>query len=413
MKKSVWVFSSLLVVLAISVAANGQGLLNKLKNKANQEVNKLENKVVSPGSQDTKANKNKLSANVSRNVVLKIGANESIDYSESCITLGASINQVSVITRDIKENGNMQCFRYENGTRTAVSCQNPVRDCSHSSLQCSYNKLRSLELDSDEAKKFIVDETESHSIAVPAISDQQLKMMSAYMTKEQIDEMKKTMAEAQKQTAGKNYTVVKSRSIKFNGKTYGPFNQLSQFYLTPDSKNFYAVVVEASQGGSNLNYKVISSGSNATIPIAGMIAPLSCIAASDNSEFAILVPTNEMKYQVLTSKGKTIDVGDMSRFGGVWYTPAGNHFALLANNQLSVDGKVLKTFDGVAPEACDLFVTADGKGLTTVINNVLSFADGDYFEYPMQIALVNVNGKLNYKWLAFENQEIVVYQKPY
>lgn len=412
MKKSVWVSTFLLAALVLSVAAHGQGLLNKLKNKANQEVNKLENKVVSPGTQDTKPNKNKLSANVSRTVVVKIGANESIDYSESCISLGASINQVSLITRDVKENGNMQCYRYENGTRTAVSCQNPVRDCGHSSLQCSYNKLRSIELGSDEAKKYIVDETESHALATPAISDQQLKMMSAYMTKEQIDEMKKQLAEAQKQTAGKNYTVIKSQSIKFNGKTYGPFKQLNQFYLSADTKNFYAVVVEASQT-SSLNYKVISSGTNATIPIAGMIAPLSCIAAGDNSEFAVVVPTNEMKYQVLTSKGKTINLGDMTRFGGVWYTPSGNHFAILLNNQLSVDGQVLKTFDGVAPDPCDLFVTADGKGLTTVINNILSFADGDYFEYPMQIALVTVNGKLNYKWLAFENQEVVVYQKPY
>ena len=413
MKKSLWFSAFLLPVLVISSTASAQGLLNKLKNKANQEVNKLENKVVSPtGGQGTKPNKNRLNANVSRTVVVKIGPNESIDYSESCITLGSSINQVSIIARDTRENGTVQCFRYENGTRTAVSCQNPVRDCIHSSLQCSYNKLRSIELASDEAKKYIVDETESHALATPAISDQQLKMMSAYMTKEQIDEMKKQLAEAQKQTAGKSYTVVKSQSIKFNGKTYGPFKQLGQFYLTPDTKTFYAVVIEASQA-SNLNYKVISSGSIATIPIAGLLAPMSCIAAADNSDFAVVVPTNEMKYQVLSSKGKTIAISDISRFGGVWYTPAGNHFAMILNNQLSVDGQILKTFDGVAPEACSLYVTADGKGVTTVINNVLSFADGDYFEYPMEIALVTSNGKLYYKWLAFENQEVVVYQKPY
>ncbi|HCW07998.1 MAG TPA: hypothetical protein DGG95_11615 [Cytophagales bacterium] len=400
----------LLAAIASANVSLGQGLLKQLKNKAAQEVNKLERNIPNSAPKPS-PNKNKLSANVSRTVLVKIGSNESIDYSESCISLGASIDQVSIITRDVKENGSMQCFRYENGTRVSAPCQNKLRDCGHSSLQCSYNKLRSIDLESDEAKNYIVDETESHSMATPGVSDQQLKMMEAYMTKEQLDAMKKQLAEAQKQTAGKTYTTVKSRTIKFNGKSYGPFNQLSQFYLTPDSKCFYAVTLEIDQS-MNYTYKVITSASNASIQLPGMIAPLSCIAASDNSEFAIVAPNKEMKYQVLTSKGKTLSIPDMTRFGGVWYSPS-NHFAMLSNNQLSVDGQIIKTFEGVAPDACGLYVTSDGKGLTTINNNIISFADGDYFEYPMEIALTNSGGKINYKWLAFENQELVVYQKPY
>jgi len=70
------------------------------------------------------------------------------------------------------------------------------------------------------------------------------------------------MAEAAKQTQGKTYETPVNSSISFNGKQYGPFKQVSQFFLTPEGKNFYAVVTEDSKGGMTLAYRMISSASS-------------------------------------------------------------------------------------------------------------------------------------------------------
>jgi hypothetical protein len=237
--------------------------------------------------------------------------------------------------------------------------------------------------------------------------------MSAYMTKEQMEQVKKQLAEAQKQTANQSYSTVKSRTVQFNGKKYGPYSQLSQFYLTPDAKNFYAVTLDIDQA-MHYTYRVISSASAATITIQGMTPPMSCAAAADNSEFAVVTINDQGKYHILTSQGKTIEIPDAGNFRDVWYSSVGNHLMILSGNNLSYDGQVIKTFDNsYSIEPCNLYVASDGKGVTSIKDNVISFADGDRFEYPLKIALVNGGGKMYFKWLALENQEVVIYQKPY
>jgi len=56
-------------------------------------------------------------------------------------------------------------------------------------------------------------------------------------------------------------------------------------------------------------------------------------------------------------------------------------------------------------------VTPDGK-ITEIKDNTISFGDGDYFQFPLKVALINSGGKTYFKWLALEDREIVVYQKP-
>jgi hypothetical protein len=96
----------------------------------------------------------------------------------------------------------------------------------------------------------------------------------------------------------------------------------------------------------------------------------------------------------------------------VWFSPTGNHVMYISGKQLYRDGQVIKTFDDFYPKPCDLFLNPDGQSLT-YIHNGISFADGDYFQYPLQVTIANVSGKPHYKWLAIEGNEAVVYQKPY
>jgi len=403
------------VLFAIVLAATSsfaQGLLNKLKNKANQEVNKLENG--SSSSTGTSSSKNKLSANVTRSVVVKLGTDEIFDYSENCIDLGSSLDQISFIIS--KQNGNsMQCYAYKNGTRSPVACPTGSNSGCQTSLQCSYSELKEIEMNEDEFKKYVSTETDSHTFQAPTISDQQMKMMAAYMTPAQIDELKKSMAEAQKQN-GQTYSTMKSNTITFNGKKYGPYKLVSKFYLTSDRRNFYAIAGESKDpNSSQIKNKMITSASAKTISLGDYDSPVSCLASHDNAEFGyVAFGSSGQKYVVTVSSGKTFELPLTSGFSGAWFSATGNHVLFLSQTQLYLDGQVIKTFaNDEYPKACDLFVSSDGKGVTIIKDNKVSFADGDYFEYPLKIAIVNVGGKTYYKWMALENKDVVVYQKPY
>lgn len=393
------------IVLAIAANASAQGLLNKLKDKAKQEVNKIE----SP-STPKEQSKNKLSANVTRTVVVTLSADETFDYSENCIDLGSSLNQVSFIVNKRSGNGT-QCFSYKNGTRTPVTCPNTDTNCG-GTMQCNQYKLRDVSLTSDEGKKYVITKTETHSIATPAISDEQMKQMSAYMTKEQMETVKKQMAEAAQQTQGKSYETPVNSTISFNGKQYVPFKQVSQFFLTPDGKNFYAVITEDSKDGMTLAYRMITSASASTLLAPGLAPPALCFVAPDQSEFGMYAMTNEQKFVIITSSGKTYSMGQ-EQSAGIWY--ASNHVIALTTDYTSTkvyrDGQLLQTFNDGSHDPCKIFVSPDGK-ISEIKDNVISFADGDYFQFPLKVTLVSNGGKSQFKWLALEDREIVVYQKP-
>ncbi len=404
----------LLIVVLITTSSFAQ-LLNKLKNKANQEVNKLENGTTSSSTTPgTPPSKNKLSANVTRTVVVKLGADEIFDYSENCIDLGASFDQISFIVS--KQSGtSSQCYAYKNGTRTSIACPTSGNSGCQTSLQCSYSALKELDMNNGEYAQYVTNEMESHTVQQPTITDQQMKTMAAYMTPAQLEEMKKNMAEAQKQTAGKSYSTIKSSTITFNGKKYGPYKQVLKFDLAADGKNFYAIVGDPKDANSpQMQNKMITSASTKIMTLADFDTPMACLAAPDNSDFGyVVLGMSSQKYEIITSSGKTYSLPVSSGFGGVWYSSTGNHIVYLSQNQILIDGQVIKTFTNESPKPCDLFVSSDGKGVTEIKNNILSFSDGDYFEYPLKVAIVNVGGKPYYKWLALENKDVVVYQKPY
>lgn len=406
-----------LSIIALSIGAAHAQLLNKLKNKANQEVNKEVDKLDkgATSSAPTAPNKNKLSANVTRSSVVKLNADEAFDYSENCIDLGTSLDQISFIISKPSGSSN-QCYTYKNGTRTPVACPNGSSSGCQTVPQCSYSALRELEMNSDEFKKYVTNETESHSIQQPTMTDEQMKAMAAYMTPEQLAELKKQLAEAQKQTAGKSYSTIKSSTVSFNGKKYGPYKLVQKVFISPDGKNFFAIVGESKSANSDqMQNKVVTSVSAKTLTLGDMDSPVSCFVSPDNSDFGyVSMGLTSQKYIVATSSGKTYERPFATGFTGVWFSAVGNHVIFLSQNQLSMDGQVIKTFGNEGtPNPCDIFVSSDGKGATIIKDNKVSFADGDYFEYPMKVAIVYVGGKPYYKWMALENKEVVVYQKPY
>ena len=400
-----FLFASL---FAVAYDGRAQGVLNKLKNKALQEVNALENAKSSKPAVNTH---NKLSGNVSRTVAARLGSDETFDYGENCIDLGASIEQVSFIST--RRNGSAtQCFAYRNGVRTSIACPQSSQNgnCS-GSVQCSYAELRTP--GQDEMKSYVETKTASHAMPSPSLSEDQIKAMSAYMTPAQVAELRKSLAAAQTQTANQSYSTVESVAINFNGQHYGPYKQLQSFMLSPGNQHFYAVVTEDAGAGMP-QMEIVSSMLKDVIKLAGYAAPLALAASDDQSELAYVALGSDQNYTISTSSGKSYAMPIANGFGGVWYAAGSTHVLAVSQNQLFRDGQVIKNLTaGESTSPCSLYVSADGKSLTVIRDNKISFSDGDYFEYPLKISVVKVNGSPYYRWLAFENQEVVIYQKPY
>jgi hypothetical protein len=245
--------------------------------------------------------------------------------------------------------------------------------------------------------------------------DDAVKMAEAAMTPEEKADFEKEI-KAQKaerdgkgiSTKGMNISIPESQTINFNGKSYTVYS-VSKFYLSPDNKHFYAEVLEDKTSKES---KIITSASPTFIKSSFPITEL--FASPDNSEFAVYRMTLDQKYEVTTSKGKTYPASDLRTFNGAWYSPMGNHIVIYSSNDLYLDGVLVKKLEENAQiKPCDLFISPDGKEVTIKKGNMLYFNDGDFFQFPLQVALVNVGGKSYFKWLALENNELAAYQKPY
>ncbi len=407
MKNLFFVFLIIALVI-VAPFSYGQGFVNKLKDNAKKEAKKIE-KSTGAQPQVTGANRNKLSTNVTRAVAVTLAEGEAFNYSENCIDLGATLSQVSFIVT--KQNGNAtQCYSYKNGKKIAIACPDGSNPNCQTGLACSYFKLRNIELSSDEIKKYVTNQTQTNKMQAPSVSDEQLKLMAAYMTPAQLEEVKKNLKEAAKQADNQTYSVVIGSTINFNGKTFGPYKQILQFMLTPDNKHFYASI---SEGEATPKYKLITSASSATLTAPGLLPPMAILASADNSEFAVYATGDGQNYKILSSSGKSYDVPNPGWFHSAWYTATGNHVIAYVRNELYMDGRMIKTFDENSNyEPCNLFIDSDGKNISVVKDNIISFGDGDRYEYPLKISLVNIGGKAYFKWMALENREVVVYQKP-
>src|SRR5882724_5816112 len=104
------------IILAITFV-QAQGLLDKLKDKAKQEVKKLES---------------------------------------------TSLNQVSFIINK-RVGSTSQCLSYKNGIRLRVPCPTDNSNCG-GSLQCSLYKLREINPSEEEGKKYVNAKTETNKI---------------------------------------------------------------------------------------------------------------------------------------------------------------------------------------------------------------------------------------------------------
>jgi len=212
-----------------------------------------------------------------------------------------------------------------------------------------------------------------------------------------------------------------SFTIKFNGKTYGPFANLL-FFQTNENKSAFAASVTDMSLGKKL---IFSNGKS--FPIDGMVGS---IKFSPDGSFALArvgfdyqsgnFDPSKINMEQITSF--TIITSDGAKFGpfngekvtesDIWFTKTtGNHWFIRNDNNLLLDGKPFMKM----PEnsgRCDLWFSADCKRYAVAKYDNVRFSDNSTIPYPIQTSLFYKDGKAYLRCVTIENEkEINVYTK--
>lgn len=227
-----------------------------------------------------------------------------------------------------------------------------------------------------------------------------------------------------KQGAMEQYIDFSTGSVKFKGKTFGPYGQLTTFFLSDDEQNFYATALSADMKiffFDNRDRKV----ELITIPDEVLISPdgskaFAVVKGSFNPfdpksmEYMMSHPEelNNPPVNLVGIDGKTYGPFTSGDFSDAWFLPSGQ-LVIYNNKQISLDGTVLFESQEYISK-CDLWISRNGKDYAWADYEHLTFSDGTKYQAPLAIKYVETNGKGYLKWLSLEDQtRLVFYKRPF
>jgi hypothetical protein len=213
--------------------------------------------------------------------------------------------------------------------------------------------------------------------------------------------------------------------IKFGGKVYGPFMTVIQFYLTCNGNGFLAVIMT-----DEMKYRIVTSeGKNMELP--GMLewVKLSADGKQGLIGFGMTIDPAKIdmskinmddfnKFSITDLNGTALGTFDRNQIHAddFWFCKSGgNHWFMDKNSgEIYRDGQPLKNLPPNYSD-CDLWFSEDGKQIA-----VVDYGQGELVEStsiwkiksPLQLTTYQKNGKTWIKWISLENdKELVVYNR--
>jgi hypothetical protein len=199
-------------------------------------------------------------------------------------------------------------------------------------------------------------------------------------------------------------------TLKYGGKTFGPFQSILEFYANSDKKSFSGIVMKDGK-------PQLISPSGITIEIDGQPG------------FTHPSPTGN-KLMVTTVKEKDnvapeayIYFQDGKKFGP--YNPVkinpnnpafsktgGDNWLLTMNSKLFINGIKVKDLINEDISPANVWLTPDGKRFVIIVFNRLEFSDGTIIKDPLKFRISVLQNKITVWWLSVENEkDIVLYSK--
>lgn len=208
--------------------------------------------------------------------------------------------------------------------------------------------------------------------------------------------------------------------ITFQGKSFGPFQQVLQIQVTPDKSRFYALAAKngelrfLSSDGRNVpaagmpaNIEVSPDGTKAVAQCQGAVTIIDGVKV-DMSKIDPTTFDDTCLYAIDGTKLGPFHKGQ--DFGEVWFAAGSQNWLFDLGKALYLNGKPLRTF----PHHVDkrTFWFDDDTHYAWIDADELCFADGAKYPYPVMIRNEKRGGKTVLCWIALlKNGDVVAYQR--
>jgi len=215
-----------------------------------------------------------------------------------------------------------------------------------------------------------------------------------------------------------------SGSIKFQGKTYGPYGQVMKLCISENGQNFYAVALDSEMkimffdknnrkvelGGMPEDLIISPDGSKAFAVIKGEINPF------DPESMARIMANpeeyNNPKVKLVGINGTIYGPYVSNNYNDAWFVPPAK-LVIYGNQEVSLDGEFLfKSQDYISK--CDIWVSSNGKDYAWANYENLIFSDGSKYTAPLSIKYILVGGQAMLKWVSLDNEKnLTLYSRPF
>lgn len=374
--KQLCLFTLSVCLLHLSTDAEAQ-LLKKLKDKANEQINKAtgvnsadNNTTTSTVTGQSSSSPSGFTSDQLKNVesttIYQLAEGERIDYRESRIMIGSG-NKISGLVI-VDKTGSR--YVVENGVKKGPFPAKSV-------------PLDFLKRDND-AKE----------------SEQ------AYDANEMINIYQNYV----KSDDDKSY-------IQFNGKKFGPFSLLEAMKVNQQKTKFVALVSNDISDDQKEKYLINQDGKKVLISKSAqltgqmVVSPTFSDAAFWGMDIAESYSGGPLKTVFATLNGQKEII--TPQLNGVWYDPNGN-LITFNDKALFLNGKQIReTGSSINSSWKDIWVNGNGTAWVALIENKLIFSSGESVDDGFNIKSVNQNGKTVINWIAVSKQShaIVSYSK--
>lgn len=332
-----------------------------------------------------------IATSLSRTVLATLQDGESIMNSESCFMLSLNNSQLYLVTRH-----NNKFFIYENDKRKGP----------YTSLHDSMLKPCEQGRDSDE----------KCSVFKPAQNANQTEGITLNETGQYV--------------------------IEFKGKTFGPYQYITNYNAYSDKTGFVAIAMDIQMKSTLITSEGTKTELNGDVETIYMspVGKRYVFALKEREAFdpsilkmdfskmtqqeliAFAQKQEDLKKQavppksyVYVSGGKKLgpyEPSALSSNNPAFTKTGGDNWIMTLDNTLYINGNQVKTFENTDLNNCNIWLSQDGKRYAITSYDKIFFSDGKAYSYPMETATFENDGKVFLKWISLENEkDLVLYYR--
>lgn len=225
-------------------------------------------------------------------------------------------------------------------------------------------------------------------------------------------------------------------TLKFGGRSFGPFQFILEFFSTSDKSAFSAVVMKggkpqiitssgnrydpdgqpiytcASASGKSMMVTVVKENNPDKQPITGAISGLSTDESAKPEKKTEVKQLRPPEAFIWFQDGKKFGPYDPRKINAnnpAFDKTGGENWLLTIDSKLYINGAFVRDLINEHISPANIWLTEDGKRYVIIGYNRIEFSDGSTFINPLKIRISVEGKKITVWWLLLENERDVVF----